>query len=82
MTVNPGFGGQELIPECLDKVKCLAKIRREKGFSFLISVDGGINEKTAGPARQAGADALVSGSSFFSSNDKAAYIRSLRAGVL
>jgi ribulose-phosphate 3-epimerase len=82
MTVNPGFGGQELIPGCLDKVSRLSKIREERGLSFLISVDGGINEKTALRARQTGADVLVSGSSFFSSADKAAYIRSLRAGVL
>ncbi|MCL2478976.1 MAG: ribulose-phosphate 3-epimerase, partial [Treponema sp.] len=47
MTVNPGYGGQTLIPECLEKVKTLAKIRRERNLSFLISVDGGINPVTA-----------------------------------
>jgi ribulose-phosphate 3-epimerase len=44
MTVNPGFGGQELIPECLKKVEKLAKIRESAGYKFRISVDGGIVE--------------------------------------
>jgi ribulose-phosphate 3-epimerase len=78
MTVNPGFGGQRLIPECLEKVKKLAEIREERGFSFLISVDGGINGETAGPARNAGADVLVAGSAFFSDADKKALVRRLR----
>ncbi|MDR3140066.1 MAG: ribulose-phosphate 3-epimerase, partial [Treponema sp.] len=62
MTVNPGFGGQALIPQCLEKVKRLAHIRELKDLSFLISVDGGINESTAPLARAAGADILVTGS--------------------
>ena len=70
MTVNPGFGGQELIPECLEKVEKLAKIRDEAGYKFRISVDGGINEKTAERAIEAGADTLVMGSAFFKSADK------------
>ncbi len=70
MTVNPGFGGQELIPECLKKVEKLAKMREEAGYKFRISVDGGINEKTAQNAIKAGADTLVMGSAFFGNNDK------------
>jgi len=70
MTVNPGFGGQELIPECLEKVKKLAKMREEAGLEFRISVDGGINETTATQAKKAGADVLVIGSAFFKSPDK------------
>jgi len=70
MTVNPGFGGQNLIPECLEKVEKLAKMRESAGFNFRISVDGGINEQTAQKAKKAGADVLVMGSSFFSNNDK------------
>ena len=66
MTVNPGFGGQMLIPECLKKVSELDEIRRKEGYKFLISVDGGINEHTAKDAVSAGADILVSGSAFFS----------------
>ncbi len=66
MTVNPGFGGQKLIPYCLDKVSALKKIREERGLHFKISVDGGINEKTVQSAIDAGTDIIVSGSAFFS----------------
>ena len=68
MTVNPGYGGQPLIPFCLDKVKSLAKMRRDN--KFLISVDGGINEKTACIAREARVDVLVTGETFFRAPDK------------
>jgi len=70
MTVNPGFGGQKLIPQCLEKVKKLAKMREASGLNFRISVDGGINEETAKIAVEAGADSLVIGSSFFKCEDK------------
>ena len=66
MTVNPGFGGQTLIPECLDKVKELVDIRKTKNLSYLISVDGGVSEKTAKSVIDAGVDVAVSGSAFFS----------------
>ena len=65
MTVNPGWGGQKLIPSCVDKVAALKKIREEKGFSYLISVDGGVNQNTAEKVLQAGTDIVVSGSAFF-----------------
>jgi ribulose-phosphate 3-epimerase len=77
MTVNPGFGGQVLIPECLEKVKKLAKMRESLGLSFKISVDGGINETNAEQVRQAGADVLVMGSAFFKSPDKKALVEKL-----
>ncbi|MCL1991861.1 MAG: ribulose-phosphate 3-epimerase [Spirochaetes bacterium] len=75
MTVNPGFGGQVLIPGCLEKVKKLAAIRQERGLDFLISVDGGINGETALQARSLGADVLVMGSSFFGAEDQAAIVK-------
>jgi ribulose-phosphate 3-epimerase len=78
MTVNPGFGGQELIPECLEKVKKLAKMRKEAGLDFKISVDGGINEGTAVTAKEAGADVLVIGSAFFNSSDKQGLVHRLQ----
>ncbi len=65
MTVNPGWGGQKLIPYTLEKVRKLADIQREKDFSFLISVDGGVNPDTLQPLLDAGVDIVVSGSSFF-----------------
>ena len=78
MTVNPGFGGQELIPECLEKVRLLADERRKRGLNFLLSVDGGIHEHSAPAAISAGTDVLVTGSAFFKSQDKAAFVQGLR----
>jgi len=78
MTVNPGFGGQKLIPECLEKVKKLAEMREAAGLNFRISVDGGINETTAETAKKAGADTLVIGSGFFSNPDKQGLIKRLQ----
>ena len=78
MTVNPGFGGQQLIGECLEKVRFLAEERRRRGLDFLLSVDGGIHRETAAAAVSAGADVLVAGSSFFSAPDKAELVQLLR----
>ena len=66
MSVNPGFGGQSFIPYTLDKISELKKFREENGLDFKISVDGGVNEKNFAEIADAGADILVSGSSFFS----------------
>ncbi len=65
MTVNPGWGGQKLIPYTVDKVKKLADIQKEKGLSYLISVDGGVNSETVSSVFDAGVDVFVSGSAFF-----------------
>ena len=78
MTVNPGFGGQTLIPQCLEKVSKLAKLREKAGLNFRISVDGGINEQTAQKAVNSGADTLVIGSAFFASSDQKGLITTLQ----
>jgi ribulose-phosphate 3-epimerase len=78
MLVNPGFGGQELIPECLEKVRFLASERKRRGLDFHISVDGGIHENTAASAIAAGADVLVVGSAFFTASDKTSLVQKLR----
>ncbi|EUJ28779.1 ribulose-phosphate 3-epimerase [Listeria cornellensis] len=65
MTVNPGFGGQSFIPETLTNIEKLAIWRRENNYSYLIEVDGGINQETAKQAKQAGVDILVAGSYLF-----------------
>ena len=70
MTVNPGFGGQKFMPEMLEKIEELAKIREEKGYSFLIQVDGGVNVETSKLCRDKGADLLVCGSFLFGAEDK------------
>ena len=70
MTVNPGFGGQKFISEMLEKIEELAKIREDKGYNFLIEVDGGINIETSKACRDKGADLLVCGSFLFGASDK------------
>ena len=70
MTVNPGFGGQKFIPEMLEKIEELTKLREEKNYNFLIEVDGGINVETSKACRDKGADLLVCGSFLFGASDK------------
>ena len=66
ITVNPGFGGQKLIPSCVKKTTELVELRKQLGLDFMISVDGGVNAETIGSVADAGADVIVSGSAFFS----------------
>ncbi|HRW25270.1 MAG TPA: ribulose-phosphate 3-epimerase [Spirochaetia bacterium] len=79
MTVNPGFGGQKLIPDCVRKVAEIYEFREREGLGFDIAVDGGVNRDTAPLVRAAGADALVMGSAFFESADPGALVRDVRA---
>ena len=78
MTVEPGYGGQELIPFCLDKVKTLREEINRRGLNVDIQVDGGINEKTSKDAIAAGANVLVAGSAVFKYADRKAAIDVLR----
>lgn len=70
MTVNPGWGGQKIIQSCVEKIAELKKIREEKGYNYLISVDGGVNPQTLESVKTAGADVIVSGSAFFNNTLK------------
>ncbi len=79
MTVNPGYGGQKLIQSCLDKVVELADIREREDYSYLISVDGGVNASTIQDVASAGADIAVTGSAFFNAPDKDAFVREMNA---
>lgn len=69
MTVNPGFGGQKLIPFCVDKIRHAHALRSERSTRFLIECDGGVNEESANELLSAGTDILVAGSAFFGSAD-------------
>ena len=71
MLVNPGFGGQKMIPECVEKIRKLAALRTEHGYRYLISADGGINRETSTTVREAGLDIAVAGSAFFNAEDPA-----------
>lgn len=70
MTVNPGWGGQKIIPACVEKIAELKKIRQEEGCDYLISADGGVNSQTLESVKTAGADIIVSGSAFFNNTLK------------
>jgi len=78
MTVNPGFGGQQLISQCLRKVEKLDRMRKTEGHQFLIEVDGGINRSTIRSALNAGADVIVAGSAIFKAADPAEEVAFLR----
>ena len=69
MSVNPGFGGQEFMPEVLDKIKDLRKIQKKQELDFDIEIDGGINFDNAKSAIEAGANILVSGTTIFKKNN-------------
>lgn len=77
MTVNPGYGGQKLIQSCLDKVVELRDIREKEDYTYLISVDGGVNLSTVQDVATAGADLAVTGSAFFLSEDKAEFVNKM-----
>lgn len=81
MTVEPGFGGQKLIPSTLAKVRELVHIREERNLSFLIEVDGGINVDTAPLAVAAGSDVLVAGSSVFGEGRIRENVKALRKSI-
>ena len=68
MTVEPGFGGQKLMPECLDKVREIRTMVMEKGLRTDIEVDGGIRLDNVEQALEAGANVIVSGSAVFRDN--------------
>ena len=78
MTVEPGYGGQALIPETLEKVRKIKAEILDRGLSTLVQVDGGINADNAGEAVSAGADILVAGSSVFGKTDRKAAIDELK----
>ncbi len=80
MSVFAGFGGQKFIYESLDRVAALKAELAARGSDALIEIDGGINLRTVGPAREAGVDIAVAGSSVFGSDDPAAAIAALRQG--
>jgi ribulose-phosphate 3-epimerase len=80
MTVNPGFGGQSLIPAALDKTESLIKWLKKKELKdkILVQIDGGVNAKTAPLARKIGVDIVVAGNAVFGAADYKKSIAELR----
>lgn len=69
MSVNPGFGGQKFIPQTLEKIKDLDRIRKEKGYTYKIEIDGGVSLNNVEMIRDAGCDIFVAGSAVFGAED-------------
>ena len=69
MSVNPGFGAQEFIPNAVNKIRRLAQLRAQRGLSFRIEVDGGIAPDTVAEVVRAGAEILVAGNAVFGHGD-------------
>ncbi len=82
MTVNPGFGGQEFIPEMLPKIAQLKQMLMQRGLSPDIEVDGGINEETIPQVVKVGANLLVAGSSVYNSKESVEEAVNKLRGVL
>lgn len=78
MSVNPGFGGQKMIPATIRKVGVIRKMLDDAGCDAMIEVDGGINTKTCVDFMEQGATVLVAGSALFGAPDAAAFIEAIR----
>jgi ribulose-phosphate 3-epimerase len=77
MSVNPGYGGQKLIPNTLNKVRELARVRAERGLGFAIEIDGGVGPENIADVARAGVDWAVVGTSVFHAPDPAQAIRNM-----
>jgi ribulose-phosphate 3-epimerase len=82
MTVDPGYGGQSIISECIEKIRKLKSIRKEKGYSYFICVDGGITRFNSAEVLEAGADILVVGSAFFASREPSVELAALKGNKI
>ena len=78
MSVNPGFGGQKLIPYVLEKVRKLAEMRRVKRLALPIEIDGGVHPENLADVVRAGCDWIVTGSAIFHSPEPEATVRRMR----
>ena len=78
MTVNPGFGGQSFIHECLPKIQQADAWRHERKLNYRLEVDGGINNQTVAECARAGADTFVAGTSLFGARSLKTAITKMR----
>ncbi len=82
MTVEPGFGGQSMMPECLDKIAVIKAECQARGLTVPVMIDGGVNAGNVGRAARAGADMMVAGNAVFGASDRAAALRALTEGAV
>ena len=78
MTVEPGFGGQKMIPETLTKVRAIRDFANARGIDLNIEVDGGITTDNVSTVKKAGANVIVAGSAVFKSEDPASVISAIK----
>ena len=78
MTVNPGYGGQKLIPACIEKAAEVRAMLDKAGVEAIVEVDGGVNLQTAPKLVAAGADMLVAGSALYGAADARAFIEQVK----
>jgi ribulose-phosphate 3-epimerase len=78
MSVNPGFGGQSFIENTFNKLSQLKAMREERGLSFLIEIDGGVNDTNAAKLIHSGADVLVAGNYVFGAKNPEETIAGLK----
>ena len=78
MSVNPGFGGQKLIPYVLEKARKLDRMRREKKLALPIEIDGGVNRQNLADVVRSGCEWIVTGSAIFHTPDPEATVREMR----
>lgn len=82
MSVNPGFGGQQFIPESLDKIRRLRSMIDERGLSVRIEIDGGVDRHNIAKVVAAGAEIIVAGSAVFRADGPENSVRQLRDATI
>ncbi|MBE6891071.1 MAG: ribulose-phosphate 3-epimerase [Ruminococcaceae bacterium] len=78
MTVEPGFGGQKMITDCLEKVKVIKAEIARRGLDTIVQADGGINDETLAMTVESGVDVAVLGSAVFAQSDRNSYIEKIQ----
>ena len=78
MTVEPGFGGQKMIPETLEKVRQIRSYANKRGINIDIEVDGGLNADNVGMATEAGANVIVAGSAVYNAKSPKEVIKTMK----
>ena len=81
MSVNPGFGGQQFIPNVLDKVRSVRKLIDASGRQIRLEIDGGVKVENIAEIARAGADTFVAGSAIFGAKDYKATISAMREQI-
>ncbi|MGI6191383.1 ribulose-phosphate 3-epimerase [Eubacterium sp. F2] len=81
MSVNPGFGGQSLIPSTLRKIRKLADLREKEGYKWTLEIDGGVNLNTISDVSASGVDIFVAGSAVFKADSLGGRVKELKAAA-